>query len=72
MLQRAIAALGASAEDCIFVGDSAADMEAGRGKLPVAAYPGVARFAYQLGRALLAAGATADAKVWIEKAAAAE
>ena len=30
VLQRAIAALGASAEDCIFVGDSAADMEAGR------------------------------------------
>ena len=38
----------------------------------VAAYPGVARFAYQLGRALLAAGKNADAKDWIEKAAAAK
>ncbi|MDE3176845.1 MAG: caspase family protein [Pseudomonadota bacterium] len=38
----------------------------------VAAYPGVARFAYQLGRALLAAGKTAEAKTWIEKAAAAK
>ncbi len=37
----------------------------------VAAYPGVARFAYQLGRALLAAGKTAQARSEIEKAASA-
>lgn len=37
----------------------------------IAAYPGVARFGYQLGRALLAAGKTADAKNWIDEAASA-
>ena len=50
--------------------DAAHAMEACR--RAVAAYPGVARFAYQLGRALLAAGKTADAKAGIEQAATAK
>ena len=36
----------------------------------IAAYPGVARFAYQLGRATLASGKTAAAKTLVEQAAA--
>ncbi len=84
----AAVALAPELDECDRAAASPLDLQgAGPGKLPneidapraiaaceraVAAYPEVARFAYQLGRALMAAGRTADAKNLIAQAAAAQ
>ena len=81
-------ALAPALDECDRQAASPLDLQGvGPGKLPneidaaraiaacenaVAAYPNVARFAYQLGRAKLAAGKTEDAKALIERAASAK